>query len=40
LRSVNDFVHQGSFTVVNVCDNRDIPDIQHFFFLIEVQKYE
>src|SRR5690606_13139055 len=29
-RSVNDFVHQGGFSVVNVSDNRYVSDFLHF----------
>jgi hypothetical protein len=29
LSNVKHFIHQGSFTVVNVRDNRDIPDFLH-----------
>jgi len=29
LRGVDDLIHEGCFTVVNVCDDRDIPNILH-----------
>jgi hypothetical protein len=27
--NVDNFIHKGCFTVVNVCDDRDIPNLLH-----------
>jgi hypothetical protein len=42
---MKDAVHQGGFTVVNVGDNGDVPDIHDVYpapegFILRVQRYD